>query len=116
MDWSTIVPTAALKHEPTVSFLHQLHDLRSNHGTAGLLAHLASDPLAPSRATGPEIAVNALYQIEYPDSPAAGGPQREVRIGIWGATQSGKSTYLAALRLATMSLPTDQHWRIDAAS
>ncbi|RFU43029.1 hypothetical protein DZF91_03335 [Actinomadura logoneensis] len=54
-----------------------------------------------------------------PPPPPASAPAEEVRpgktsIGIWGAPQSGKTTFLAALRIA-MSLG-EPGWRLDGAN
>lgn len=43
--------------------------------------------------------------------PAAGAPG-EIKIGLWGAPQSGKTTFLAALRHALDIAPTDGRWAI----
>ncbi|MEV5573463.1 hypothetical protein AB0L06_25760 [Spirillospora sp. NPDC052269] len=75
-----------------------------------------TEPTAPppETAPGPE-AGDATPPQDVPPAP----PMEEVRpgktsIGIWGAPQSGKTTFLAALRIA-MSLG-DPGWRLDGAN
>ncbi|MFC4908608.1 hypothetical protein [Actinomadura gamaensis] len=82
-----------------------------------------TDPTAPP-PPGPETAEAATPPPPRPPVPAPAPPEQGERaederpgqtsIGIWGAPQSGKTTFLAALRIA-MSLG-EPGWRLDGAN
>ncbi len=46
------------------------------------------------------------------DQPAFDRPRFDMRIGLWGATYSGKTTYLGALKLAAEQARSRASWRV----
>lgn len=67
-------------------------------------------PPGPEGGTPPDAGVAPAAAPETPEELRPG----KTSIGIWGAPQSGKTTFLAALRIA-MSLG-DPGWRLDGAN
>ncbi|KUJ67404.1 hypothetical protein ACZ90_28400 [Streptomyces albus subsp. albus] len=63
----------------------------------------AGAPSYPAQPPLPPVADGNLEPLRIPTAPqGTGAAQDRVRIGLWGAPRSGKTTYLAALPIAAM--------------
>jgi hypothetical protein len=72
-------------------------------GATWTLGYGPSDSYAGSRAPGMEMGAAAAAQESGADNDFDVMTRDDIKIGLWGGPQSGKTTYLAALRHATNS-------------